>query len=146
MNSPLVFSVDLVFRYNAESPDEAALVEAAANFGWTFAERVTTSEGSFLTVKASFSGGRESTRREGLFVVIGFRSFSQKKLENTGLRYMLLNVIEFNSTRKRMSVVVREMFGHRRLLCICKGADNVITSLLAPGQVCFYFVSTRKKD
>jgi magnesium-transporting ATPase (P-type) len=40
------------------------------------------------------------------------------------LRYMLLYVIEFNSTRKRMSVVVREMFGHKRILLMCKGLEN----------------------
>ncbi len=99
------------YAYNAESPDEAALVNAAQQFGWVFAERVTTAEGSFLTVKTQFVNGRESTRREPL-------------------RYLLLNVIEFNSTRKRMSVVVREMFGARRLILMTKGADNVITGSL----------------
>jgi phospholipid-transporting ATPase len=103
------------YKYNAESPDEAALVEAAQQFGWVFHERVTTAEGSFLTVKTQFVNGRESTRREPL-------------------RYLLLNVIEFNSTRKRMSVVVREMFGAKRLILMTKGADNVITGLLAAGQ------------
>ncbi len=108
------------YHYNAESPDEAALVEAAAQFGWTFAERVTTAEGSFLTVRTNFMDGRESTRREPL-------------------RYLLLNVIEFNSTRKRMSVVVREMFGAKRLILMCKGADNVITSELIL-QVLFFLL------
>lgn len=35
-----------------------------------------------------------------------------------------LNVLEFNSTRKRMSVIVRDSDG--RILLLCKGADSVI--------------------
>lgn len=39
-------------------------------------------------------------------------------------RYTPLKVLEFNSTRKRMSTIVREPDG--RILMICKGADSVI--------------------
>lgn len=39
-------------------------------------------------------------------------------------RYTPLKVLEFNSTRKRMSVIVRDVEG--RILLICKGADSVI--------------------
>lgn len=39
-------------------------------------------------------------------------------------RYEILNVLEFNSTRKRMSVIVRTPSGAIKLYC--KGADNVI--------------------
>ncbi|KNE61131.1 phospholipid-translocating P-type ATPase, flippase [Allomyces macrogynus ATCC 38327] len=46
--------------------------------------------------------------------------------------YDVLEIIEFNSTRKRMSVVVRDPDGHVRLLT--KGADSVIFERLAPGQ------------
>ncbi|OSX62305.1 hypothetical protein POSPLADRAFT_1181423 [Postia placenta MAD-698-R-SB12] len=44
-------------------------------------------------------------------------------------RYTLLNVLEFNSTRKRMSVVVRNPQG--QLILYCKGADSVIYQRLA---------------
>lgn len=44
-------------------------------------------------------------------------------------RYTLLKVLEFNSTRKRMSVVVRTPDG--RLVLYCKGADSVIYARLA---------------
>ncbi|KAG7523913.1 phospholipid-transporting ATPase IB isoform X1 [Solea senegalensis] len=40
------------------------------------------------------------------------------------MRYELLNVLEFSSNRKRMSVVVRTP--DRKLRLYCKGADNVI--------------------
>ncbi|XP_072567472.1 phospholipid-transporting ATPase IB isoform X3 [Paramormyrops kingsleyae] len=43
--------------------------------------------------------------------------------------YELLNVLEFSSNRKRMSVVVRTPTGKLRLYC--KGADNVIFERLA---------------
>ncbi|KAJ3372819.1 hypothetical protein GGF31_001356 [Allomyces arbusculus] len=46
--------------------------------------------------------------------------------------YDVLEIIEFNSTRKRMSVVVRDPDGKVRLLT--KGADSVIYERLAPGQ------------
>eukprot|EP00730_Choanoeca_flexa_P004838 TRINITY_DN11817_c0_g1_i2.p1 TRINITY_DN11817_c0_g1~~TRINITY_DN11817_c0_g1_i2.p1 ORF type:complete len:1157 (+),score=344.14 TRINITY_DN11817_c0_g1_i2:140-3610(+) len=46
--------------------------------------------------------------------------------------YEILNVLEFNSTRKRMSVVVRCPDGKIKVLC--KGADSVIYERLAPKQ------------
>ncbi|CAE7072861.1 unnamed protein product [Rhizoctonia solani] len=47
-------------------------------------------------------------------------------------RYIPLKVLEFNSTRKRMSVIVRDPQG--RLVLYCKGADSVIYERLAAGQ------------
>lgn len=43
-------------------------------------------------------------------------------------RYKLLNLIEFDSTRKRMSVVVRTP--ENKILVICKGADSIIEKRL----------------
>jgi len=39
-------------------------------------------------------------------------------------KYKLLNVIEFNSTRKRMTVIVRDP--ENRIRVMCKGADSII--------------------
>jgi phospholipid-translocating ATPase len=47
-------------------------------------------------------------------------------------RYIPLRVLEFNSTRKRMSVIVRNPEG--RLVLYTKGADSVIYARLAPGH------------
>lgn len=44
-------------------------------------------------------------------------------------RYIPLRVLEFNSTRKRMSVIVRNPEG--KLVLYCKGADSVIYARLA---------------
>ncbi|KAL2871567.1 uncharacterized protein BJX67DRAFT_342623 [Aspergillus lucknowensis] len=46
--------------------------------------------------------------------------------------YTVLNTLEFNSTRKRMSAIVRMPDGSIRLFC--KGADSIIYSRLAPGK------------
>lgn len=94
-------------RYNAESPDEAALVSAGAKFGFRLVSRETTSHGSFLTLE------------EG------------PALEQH--RYQLLNVLGFTSERKRMTVVVRDL-GDERIYVLCKGADSVVQALLSPGQ------------
>ena len=45
-------------------------------------------------------------------------------------KYKLLNLIEFDSTRKRMSVIVRTE--DNRILLICKGADSIIEKRLTP--------------
>ncbi|KAA8643472.1 hypothetical protein EYZ11_001424 [Aspergillus tanneri] len=46
-------------------------------------------------------------------------------------KYTVLNTLEFNSSRKRMSAIIRMPDGTIRLFC--KGADSVIYSRLAPG-------------
>ncbi|KAI7726814.1 hypothetical protein M8C21_019511, partial [Ambrosia artemisiifolia] len=46
--------------------------------------------------------------------------------------YEILNVLEFNSTRKRQSVVCR--YNDGRLVLYCKGADSVIYERLGGGN------------
>lgn len=46
--------------------------------------------------------------------------------------YTVLNILEFNSSRKRMSVILRMPDGTIRLFC--KGADSIIYSRLARGK------------
>ncbi|KAK9457038.1 hypothetical protein V1511DRAFT_496032 [Dipodascopsis uninucleata] len=50
----------------------------------------------------------------------------------TDQEYELLNICEFNSTRKRMSAIFRCPDGRIRLYC--KGADSVILERLSPGN------------
>lgn len=80
-------------EYNAQSPDEAALVAAARDFGFAFHTRNTTS----ITINEL---GKDVT-------------------------YEFLNVLEFNSDRKRMSVVVRDP-NSREILLLTKGADDKV--------------------
>ncbi len=86
--------------YKAQSPDEAALVQAAADAGYIFRGR----DREVLTLQTPFSTGPDDVDR-----------------------YELLNILEFTSARKRMSVVVRKLDDEDgRLFLLMKGADNVV--------------------
>jgi len=69
---------------------------------------------------------------------IGFSFVSRSKdsmiIEVAGQveRYIPLRVLEFNSTRKRMSVIVRNPEG--KLVLYCKGADSVVYARLSKHQ------------
>ncbi|KAL0946504.1 hypothetical protein HGRIS_012720 [Hohenbuehelia grisea] len=91
-------------EYKAQSPDEAALVQAAADVGYVFRGR----NKEVLSLQTPFSDELE--------------------------QYELLNILEFTSARKRMSVVLRKLDGDDgRLFLLTKGADNVIFERLRPG-------------
>lgn len=45
--------------------------------------------------------------------------------------YELLNILDFNNVRKRMSVILRR---NNKIILYCKGADNVIYDRLGPNQ------------
>lgn len=83
--------------YKAQSPDESALVQAAADSGFIFM-------------------GKD---RE----VLSLRTPRSANME----KYELLEILEFTSARKRMSVVLRRLDTEDSdLLLLTKGADNVI--------------------
>ena len=48
-------------------------------------------------------------------------------------QFQLLNVIEFTSTRKRMTVIVRSQ-QDSAIRVMCKGADSIVLPLLKGGQ------------
>ncbi|RHZ26655.1 hypothetical protein DYB37_010399 [Aphanomyces astaci] len=99
---------DAVLRYSASSPDEQALVSAAKFFGFAFESR-----------------GLGVAR-----VRVTNKSLQQDPSASSELwEFKVLDVLEFNSDRKRMSCVVQDPNGAFMLLT--KGADNVITPLLA---------------
>lgn len=50
----------------------------------------------------------------------------------TDVEYTVMNTLEFNSTRKRMSAIIRMPDG--RIILFCKGADSIIYSRLAKGE------------
>lgn len=97
-----------MLEYKAQSPDEAALVQAAADVGFEFRGR----DRDVLLLRTPFA--------------------------RDPLRFRLLNILEFTSARKRMSVIVRQLGendepGNNPILLLCKGADNVIFERLAEG-------------
>jgi len=87
------------FIFNSSSPDELALVNGAKFYGVRFVERNERNE-----VVLSFDGGRESEK------------------------FKFLNIVEFTSQRKRMTVVVRDQQG--KILVMTKGADSALVPLL----------------
>ncbi|OAA53859.1 ATPase, P-type, phospholipid-translocating, flippase [Cordyceps fumosorosea ARSEF 2679] len=88
-------------HFQAASPDELALVEAAQDLEYLVIDRPAQ------TIKLQIKDA------EG-----------NKAVES----YQVLDVIEFSSLRKRMSIIVR--MPDKTICVICKGADNVITSRL----------------
>ena len=74
-----------------------------------------------------------STARDCGFTVLG-RAGDDLLLNVMGVErtYTVLNTLEFNSSRKRMSAIIRMPDGTIRLFC--KGADSIIYSRLARGK------------
>lgn len=50
------------------------------------------------------------------------------------VQYEKLCILEFNSDRKRMSIIIRDP-QTRRIELYCKGADSTVKALLRPGQL-----------
>lgn len=91
--------------YQAASPDELALVEAARDLGYIVIDRPTQS------------------------IKLQFRDLNGATITET---YEVLDVIEFSSKRKRMSIIIRMPNGN---ICIfCKGADSLILPRLKKNQ------------
>lgn len=104
-------------HYEAASPDEEALVEAAKNLGYVFTVRDSFSRYVF----ADFLF-KKRTPTTALVVVDGTHTEE----------YEILNILEFNSSRKRMSVICRTPEGKIRIYC--KGADSVIYQRLRENE------------
>ena len=89
-------------QYKAQSPDEAALVHAAADCGFIFRGK----DKEILKLQTPFTGG------------------------DAVEEYELLHVLDFTSARKRMSVIVRKVGEgtqhDNRVFLLCKGADSII--------------------
>lgn len=74
-----------------------------------------------------------ATARDMGFTVLGSTSNGIKlNVMGEEIHYEILNTIEFNSSRKRMSAIVRFPDGSIRLFC--KGADSIIYSRLKRGE------------
>ncbi|WEW56763.1 phospholipid transporting ATPase [Emydomyces testavorans] len=74
-----------------------------------------------------------ATARDCGFTVLG-RAGDDIKVNVMGEErsYTVLNTLEFNSSRKRMSAIVRMPDG--KIILFCKGADSIIYSRLARGE------------
>ncbi|CAL1399731.1 unnamed protein product [Linum trigynum] len=90
------------YTYEAESPDEAAFLVAAREFGFEFFKRTQSS----VSVRERMRPGQVVERE-----------------------YKILNLLEFTSKRKRMSVIVQDEDG--QILVLCKGADSIVFDRLS---------------
>ncbi|RHY37138.1 hypothetical protein DYB34_008787 [Aphanomyces astaci] len=99
----------MAIRYQASSPDEGAMVAAARQMGCVRWFHLIVFKG-----------------RSASSVVVWNR------LTQTDETYRVLNVLEFHSARRRMSIVVRGPDGRLRLFA--KGADAAILKRLAPSS------------
>jgi phospholipid-translocating ATPase len=88
-------------HFMASSPDELALVQAAQDMGFLLINRDVHT----ITLKLPGISGESVTET-----------------------YEILDVIEFSSKRKRMSIVLR--FPDGRICIICKGADSIVMQRL----------------
>ncbi|KAF5002150.1 hypothetical protein FDECE_10712 [Fusarium decemcellulare] len=93
---------DGTIQYQGSSPDEVALVRAAQEMGFVVTKR------SSQSVTVTLPDGRGNTESRV---------------------YQILDLIDFTSDRKRMSIIVRCPEGN--LWLICKGADSVMLPRLA---------------
>ncbi|KAK1436894.1 hypothetical protein QVD17_02678 [Tagetes erecta] len=91
------------YTYEAESPDEGAFLVAAREFGFEFCRRTQSS----IFVRERSPSSQEFIERE----------------------FKLLNLLDFTSKRKRMSVIVQDETG--QILLLCKGADSIIFERLS---------------
>lgn len=101
--------------YEAESPDEAAFVVAARELGFTFYKRTQTG--------------------------VSLRELDPSSGKQVDRSYKILNVLEFNSARKRMSVVVKNEEG--KIFLFTKGADSVMFERLSGSETAYREVTQR---
>ncbi|XP_057455150.1 probable phospholipid-transporting ATPase 4 isoform X2 [Lotus japonicus] len=103
------------FTYEAESPDEGSFLVAVREFGFEFCKRTQSS----IFVRERVSESEQVVERE----------------------YKLLNLLDFTSKRKRMSVIVRDEEG--KIFLLCKGADSIIFDRLSKNGKMYLEPTTR---
>ncbi|OIW15908.1 hypothetical protein TanjilG_04443 [Lupinus angustifolius] len=101
--------------YEAESPDEGAFLVAAREFGFEFYRRTQ----STVVVHERLAASGQVVERE----------------------YKILNLLDFTSKRKRMSVIVRDEEGN--IILFCKGADSIIFDRLSKNGKLYLEATTK---
>ncbi|GMM42528.1 aminophospholipid-translocating P4-type ATPase [Hanseniaspora uvarum] len=109
-------------EYQAASPDELALIIAARDMGYVMTDKAT----DIISIKTYPNGFDRPSKV---------------------LQFKVLDVIEFNSDRKRMSIIVKKIDDYEEeILLICKGADNVILERLENRQLTASKISESKSQ
>ena len=97
-------------EYNAASPDEKALIEACANFGVKYI-------------------GEQETDESLICQIVETRDDQETVVKD----YKKLHILEFDSHRKRMSVIVRYPCG--KIMLVTKGAESSVLPRCVQGPV-----------
>lgn len=100
-------------RFQAASPDELALVIAAQDMGFIVTDRSSQT----ITIKSYPQGDDDNPTFE---------------------TYHILDVIEFSSVRKRMSILVQ--MPDSRICLFCKGADTTVRKILRQADLAAAYV------
>lgn len=119
----------LGLEYQSPSPDETALVAAARALGYVLLGREEGAAARATTDMLMRHGFWRGPAFSGPLAAppLMYLVIKRPRARNV-TRYAVLAVNEFNSTRKRMSVIVRSEEG--RLTLFCKGADSAIVPKL----------------
>ncbi|KAH7547145.1 hypothetical protein FEM48_Zijuj01G0278400 [Ziziphus jujuba var. spinosa] len=102
------------YTYEAESPDEGAFLVAAREFGFEFCKRTQSS----VVIREKYTSGHPVERE-----------------------FKIMNVLEFTSKRKRMSVIVQDEDG--QILVLAKGADSIMFERLSKNGRMYEETTTR---
>jgi phospholipid-transporting ATPase len=111
-------------KYQAASPDELSLVLAASELQYYFVSREP--------VKFNIKGLAEINGQRVRVNIMGQEH-----------DFSVLEILEFNSTRKRMSVIVLDP-RDKKIKIYCKGADNVIRERTAKKSLAERWKPTEK--
>lgn len=122
-SQPATPSSDRKNFYEAESPDELALIDASCCYNIRLFQR------SVHHVVVSLPGIHMKHYCKNISTALTSYGFFSITGEGT-TEYEVLEVLPFDSTRKRMSIVLRRP-ETRQIVVYCKGADSAILPRLA---------------
>ena len=125
---------ETTFEYASISPDEDALVRAAAmpSVGVQLAGRTSTSIDLLLTDNAVDDSGGAAAGSDDESITRAEGGEEAPRPRQRRVTYKLLHVCAFESNRMRMSVLVEDPDGNVHLFC--KGADSAVLAKCVPEQ------------
>ena len=110
--------------YSASSPDEQALVAGAKHFGFLYEDQITrdgkAGRGAYRVIRRAKAGEFDEMNED-------------ESKQCPAEYYRILDVLEFTSQRKRMSVIVKDG-ATGKIRVITKGADSKVFDNLTPAE------------